>query len=241
MKTTTEQKNSRGIADRLLPAFCVFCAAGAAITGTMLLLENSESPPVPVASQNEASAPAKNPLLNPMLNDSAAQAPNAQAPNTAAPFADALPQAAPEAAAPDGSAPDAHPHGPPPSTVGMPPAQAALLMANWHYDVKHWNEAILKYQETIAAGLDNADVRTDLGNCYRFSEQPQKALEQYRLAQKQNPKHENSLFNQAGVFVDMNQPQRGVAIWNAYLQRFPKGQNVSRAKQLLERYSSAKP
>lgn len=240
MKTSSETKPSRRAADWILPAFCVFCAAGAGITGTMLLLENRQEKSAPAPSQSASSAPAQNPLLNPMLN--ASNALSQAAPKDAAPFAETLPQTAPNADAPNPSAPmenapDAHTHGPPPSTAGMRPAEAALLMANWHYDVAHWNEAIAKYQEAIAAGLDNADVRTDLGNCYRFSAQPQKALEQYRIAQKGNPQHENSFFNQGGLFAaDLKQPARGLAIWKEYLKRFPKGQNVSAAKKLVARY-----
>ena len=218
---------------------------GAGITGTLLWMENPAEPSTPTAATQDAAAPkpAKNPLLDPMLS---AQMPNANAPQTSAndapapnaPFADALPQTAPDASAPDaGSTANAHQHGPPPSTAGMRPVQAALTMANWHYDVAHWNEAIAKYQETISLGLDNADVRTDLGNCYRFSAQPQKALEQYKIAQRENPNHENSLFNQGGLFAsDLNQPARGVQIWKEYLKRFPKGQNVARVNQLLARY-----
>ena len=257
MKTSLENKAPRRqLADWILISFIAFCAMGAGITGTLLWMENRAEPPAPTAATQDAAAPkpVKNPLLDPMLsaqmpnaNTPQTNAPNAQAPN--APFADALPQTAPDASAlgtamPNSGAPsdgapnaDAHQHGPPPSTAGMRPVQAALLMANWHYDVAHWNEAIKKYQETISLGLDNADVRTDLGNCYRFSSQPQKALEQYSIAQKQNPKHENSLFNQGGLFAsDLNQPARGVQIWKEYLKRFPKGQNVARVNQLLARY-----
>ena len=57
--------------------------------------------------------------------------------------------------------------------------------------------------EAIAQGADTPDVRTDLGNCFRFLGQPQKALEQYAIAQKQNPQHENSLFNQISLYGDL--------------------------------------
>ena len=89
----------------------------------------------------------------------------------------------------------------PPDVSHLPPADAARTLADWNYDRRNWAHAIEHYQEAIALGAENPDVRTDLGNCYRFVGQPQKALEQYEIAQRQNPQHENSLFNQAGLYA----------------------------------------
>lgn len=126
---------------------------------------------------------------------------------------------------------------PPPNlTVGMSPAQAALTFGNWYYDHKQWPRAIENYQNTLKAGLDNADVRTDLGSAYRFNGDAKLALENYQRAQKEDPSHENSLFNQGGLYAfDLKQPQKGIAVWRKYLQRFPNGQNVNEAKQLIEK------
>lgn len=126
-------------------------------------------------------------------------------------------------------------HEPPASlTAGMPPAQSALTLGNWHYDHKAWPIAITQYQKAIEGGLNNPNVRTDLGSAYRFSGQPQKALEQYRLAQKQDPQHEHSLFNQGGVYAfELKQPQKAIEIWRKYLQVFPNGKNVAQANQLI--------
>lgn len=97
----------------------------------------------------------------------------------------------------------------------------------------------MQYEEAIAGGLDNADVRTDLGNCYRFLEQPQKALEQYRRAQKENPQHEQSLFNQGGLFAfSLHDNARAIAKWREYLQRFPHGATVTEARKLIAQAKS---
>ena len=132
---------------------------------------------------------------------------------------------------------DSTTHEPPPNlTVGMSSAQSALILGNWYYDHKAWPRAIENYQKTIRAGLDNADVRTDLGSAFRFDGDAKKALEQYAIAQKQNPAHENSLFNQGGVYTfDLKQPQKGIEVWRKYLQKFPQGQNVAEAHQLIEK------
>lgn len=122
----------------------------------------------------------------------------------------------------------------PPDTSRMSPAQAALMLGNWHYDRKRWPEAITSYQQAIQLGLDNPDVRTDMGNCYRFSSQPQKALEQYRIAQSLNPQHEQSLFNTATLHAQvLNDPVKASEVAREYVRRFPQGQSIVAAKQLL--------
>ncbi|HVT71691.1 MAG TPA: hypothetical protein VHD61_01035, partial [Lacunisphaera sp.] len=89
-------------------------------------------------------------------------------------------------------------------------------------------------EAAIRQGSDDADIRTDLGNSYRFAGRPQDALVQYELAQKMNPNHEFSLFNQGGLYLDdLHQPARAVETWQQYLRRFPNGQNVAAARQLI--------
>jgi len=126
----------------------------------------------------------------------------------------------------------------------MSPADAARTLADWNYDRQTWPHAIEHYQEAIAKGADNPDVRTDLGNCFRFIGQPQKALEQYKIAQTQNPMHENSLFNQAGLFAEvLHDDQHALAIAHEFLTRFPQSPRAESVRQLiaqLERRDASK-
>src|SRR5690606_2315455 len=125
---------------------------------------------------------------------------------------------------------------PPPMLAGnMPAPQAALTLGNWYFDHQNWTKAIGKYESAIELGLDNADVRTDLGSAYRDSGNAQKALEEYERDHKMDPKHENSLFNQGAVYVLMlDQPQKGVDIWKQYIKEFPNGQSVENARKLID-------
>jgi tetratricopeptide (TPR) repeat protein len=122
----------------------------------------------------------------------------------------------------------------PPDVSHLEPAQAALTLGNWTYDHQKWAEAIDHSQRTIALGLDNADVRTDLGNAFRFSGQPRKALEQYRRAQTQNSQHEHSLFNMGTLYAEaLNDPPRAAETWREYLRRFPNSDHAPGVRQLL--------
>jgi tetratricopeptide (TPR) repeat protein len=119
-------------------------------------------------------------------------------------------------------------------TAGQPPAQADRTLGNFYYDHQNWPLAIQHYQAAIRQGSDDADIRTDLGNAYRFSGRPEDALAQYRFARNLNPNHEFSLFNQGGLYLeDLKQPGRAVEIWQEYLTRFPNGRNVETARQLI--------
>lgn len=139
------------------------------------------------------------------------------------------PVAAPVASAPNQIAP--------PSTVGMSAGDAALTLGNYHYDMARWPQAMAQYRVAISKGLDNANVRTDLGNALRFAGEPQKALEQYQIAQKQDPRHEQSLFNQGGLWAQsLGNRQKGVAAWRAYLKRFPQGESAAQARQFIAQF-----
>jgi tetratricopeptide (TPR) repeat protein len=120
----------------------------------------------------------------------------------------------------------------------LPPAESALQQGNWNYDQQNWVRAIENYQRALSLGLDNADVRTDLGNAFRFSGDPQKALEQYRIAQRQNPQHETSFFNTATLYSKvLNDRVNAILAFQEYLRRFPNGEKASTAKQLLNSLS----
>lgn len=122
----------------------------------------------------------------------------------------------------------------PPNVSHLPPADAERTLADWNYDRQNWPHAIQHYQQAIAGGADNPDVRTDLGNCFRFIGEPQKALEQYKIAQTQNPRHENSLYNQAGLFAEvLHDNEQALAIANEFLTRFPQSPRAESARQLI--------
>jgi tetratricopeptide (TPR) repeat protein len=123
----------------------------------------------------------------------------------------------------------------PPDTAGLSAADAAVMRGNLAYDHQQWADAIREYQEALAKGRDNADVRTDLGNAFRFSGQPEKALEQYAIAQRLNPQHENSLFNQIGLYMDvMHDPVRAIPICEDFIRRFPNSEKLLRVREQLQ-------
>jgi tetratricopeptide (TPR) repeat protein len=122
----------------------------------------------------------------------------------------------------------------PPDVSHLAPADAATTLANWNYDRQNWSHAIEHYEQAIALGRDNPDVRTDLGNCFRLLGQPLKALNQYEIAQKQNPQHENSLFNQTGLFAEvLHDDERAKTAAAEFIARFPQSPRAESARKLI--------
>lgn len=130
------------------------------------------------------------------------------------------------------------PAAPPASlTLGLAPGDAARALGNWYEDHKQWVQAVAAYTQALTLGLDNPDLRTDLGVAYYEAGQPQNALAQYQAAQAQNPRHENSLFNQGSVYAVTGEVPRALGIWRTYIKRFPQGQHVADARQLITQIS----
>jgi hypothetical protein len=64
--------------------------------------------------------------------------------------------------------------------------------------------------------------------------EPHKALEQYQIAQTENPMHLNSLFNQASLYAEMlHDDQRALATAREFLKRFPQSDRAAAARQLI--------
>ena len=121
-----------------------------------------------------------------------------------------------------------------PGVLPASPGAAAVIQGDASYDQKNWVKAIELYQQAIALGTDNADVRTDLGNALRFAGEPRKALEQYQIAQRKDPQHENSLYNMAMLYAqELHDPAAASRAMKEYLLRFPNGDKASVAKEIV--------
>ena len=121
-------------------------------------------------------------------------------------------------------------------TEGMSARQTALTLANWYYDHHNHPMAVKNFRRAIDLGVTHPNVRTDLGNALRLNGQPEEALKQYQLAQKEDPTNEPSLFNQGALYAaSMNKPEKAIEVWRLYLKRFPKGQSAEAARSLIKK------
>ena len=73
----------------------------------------------------------------------------------------------------------------------------------------------------------------------RLASMTEKQLEQYTIAHRQNPQHENSLFNQIGLFIEvMHDPIRAIPVCEEFIRRFPSSDKTARVKQQLQELKS---
>jgi tetratricopeptide (TPR) repeat protein len=122
-----------------------------------------------------------------------------------------------------------------PDVSMLAPSQGAVTLGNWYFDHHNWAKATEQYQKAIGLGLDNADVRSDLGSALRFDNQPEAAAAEYEAAQRENPEHENSLFNLATLYLQsLNQPDRAIALLEQFKTKFPRSGAIPRVDELLQ-------
>ena len=115
------------------------------------------------------------------------------------------------------------------------PGLSEVSLGNADYDQKNWAKAVEHYRLALSWGLDNADVRTDLGNALRFVGEPQKALEQYQMAQSKDSHHENSLYNMGMLYAqELKDPAAAVRTMQEYLVRFPNGDKGPAVRQFIQ-------
>jgi Flp pilus assembly protein TadD len=122
-----------------------------------------------------------------------------------------------------------------PDVSALAPAQGAVTLGNWYFDHHDWAKAAEQYRKAIGLGLDNADVRSDLGSALRFGNQLQAAAAEYETAQRENPEHENSLFNLATLYLQsLNQPGRAAELLEQFKTKYPRSGAIPRVDELLQ-------
>src|SRR5262249_12784488 len=68
-------------------------------------------------------------------------------------------------------------------------------LANLYFDAERYDEAIKWYEQAIALSPQDPNLSTDLGVCYYYTNQPDKALTQFDHSLKIDPKHTKTLLN----------------------------------------------
>ena len=77
-----------------------------------------------------------------------------------------------------------------PQDAGVP-----LQLANYLYDNKYFNLAIGWYERSLKLNANDINARTDLGTCYFYTGQAQRAVAEYNKALALNPNHQPTIFN----------------------------------------------
>lgn len=113
---------------------------------------------------------------------------------------------------------------------------ALLRLANLNFDIQRWDRAGELYERYLALVPGDPNVLTDLGITYRARGDFQRALETFREAQKGDPEHWQSRFNEAIVLgFDLGDEAAAEAVLADLESRAPGNPEVARLAAELER------
>jgi len=109
-------------------------------------------------------------------------------------------------------------------------------LGNLYFDTDQPNEAIEAYSQYLAVKPDNPDVRTDMGIMYRKLGQFDKAIEEFRKAAQNDPKHVNSRYNIGLVLLHDKQDIKGaIKAWEEYLKVDPNSERAQRIRAQIDK------
>jgi cytochrome c-type biogenesis protein CcmH/NrfG len=112
---------------------------------------------------------------------------------------------------------------------------AALTeLGNINFDASQWTPAITYYTRALNETPHNPDVRTDMGIAYFYSGDTDRALKEFDVALKDDPRHSQTLFNVGVVREQGKKDHKGaIAAWEQLLKTDPNYRDRAKVEQLL--------
>ena len=121
-------------------------------------------------------------------------------------------------------------------------AQPRVELANLYFDAERYDDAIKWYQDALKLTPRDVNVSTDLGVCYYYTNQPDKALVQLGHSLEIDPKHAKTLLNIGIVKAFGKQDLEGATqAWQQVVQLNPDSPEGQAAKRALDTLRSAHP
>jgi cytochrome c-type biogenesis protein CcmH/NrfG len=113
-------------------------------------------------------------------------------------------------------------------------AAALIELGNLYFDNSQWSEAVGYYSRALEITPNNPDVRTDMGICYFYSGDSDRALKEFDRALKDDPRHEQTLFNVGVVKLQgKKDPKGALEAWNSLLKINPSYKDRPRVEALM--------
>ena len=120
--------------------------------------------------------------------------------------------------------------------------QPRVELGNLYFDAERYTEAIKWYGEALKLAPNDVNVSTDLAVSYYYTNQPDRALEQFDASLKIDPKHTKTLLNQGIVKAFGKQDLAGAEqSWQQVIQLEPNSAEGQAAKRALDSLKSAHP
>jgi len=121
-------------------------------------------------------------------------------------------------------------------------AEVRAQLGNLYFDGERFDEAARWYTAALQINPKNVNVSTDLGIAYYYTNQPDRALEQFEQSLALDPAHSKTLLNIGVVRAWGKQDLEGAAkAWQRVIDVAPNSEEARRAKQGLEGIRAAHP
>jgi cytochrome c-type biogenesis protein CcmH/NrfG len=130
------------------------------------------------------------------------------------------------------------------SVAGREPsnAQPRVQLGNLYFDAERYDDAIKWYTEAQTLLPNDVNVSTDLGVCFYYTNQPDKALAQFDHSLKLDPNHAKTLLNVGIVKAFGKQDLDGATqAWQKVLTVAPDSPEAQTAKRAMDTLQSAHP
>ena len=117
-----------------------------------------------------------------------------------------------------------------------------VQLGNLYFDAERYDDAIKWYADAVKLAPNDVNVSTDLGVSYYYTNQPDKALEQFSRSLELDPKHAKTLLNVGIVKAFGKQDLAGATeAWRDVLRLAPDSPEGQAAKRALDSLQSAHP
>ncbi len=121
-------------------------------------------------------------------------------------------------------------------------AEVRAQLGNVYFDGERFDEAARWYLAALEINPKDVNISTDLGIAYYYTNQPDRALEQFERSLALDPGHSKTLLNVGVVRAWGKQDLEGAAkAWQRVIDVAPNSEEARRAKQGLEGIRAAHP
>ena len=115
-------------------------------------------------------------------------------------------------------------------------------LGNAYFDSDQPQKSIEAYAKAIELKPDQPDVLCDQAIMYRKIGAVDKAVANFKKALAINPLHPQSTYNLGIVYIeDLNEKEKGLALWEKYLQSDPDGPAAPGIREAIEKLRTPSP
>jgi cytochrome c-type biogenesis protein CcmH/NrfG len=120
--------------------------------------------------------------------------------------------------------------------------QSRVQLGNMYFDAERYQDAIQWYEAALTLNPGDVSVRTDLGVCFYYTNQPDLAVRQMEQSLRTDPRHLKTLLNLGIVKAFGKQDLAGAAaVWEEVIRIAPDSQEGQAARRSLANLQAAHP